>query len=206
MKDLDVTNIHCYDFDKDGDVDVLLTFDYLSSSTFSFLVFAENTGKGKFAIHEHSFKTKWAFGLCLDYDNDGYMELLASVQNDEGNDYGCSSVHGLYLFRLDDMKKVEEPSVMQVDATFFYERGKGPGTDWQEAVVSRLDENITVADIDNDGRLEFLADEEGWRLLGHQRLTPLAGHPGQRSPATHVCPFSKPRPQERQTEDCLEAG
>lgn len=158
MKDLDVTNIHCYDFDKDGDVDILLTFDYLSSSTFSFLVFAENTGKGKFAIHEHSFKTKWAFGQCLDYDNDGYMELLASVQNDEGNDYGCSSVHGLYLFRLDDMKKVEEPSVMQVDATFFYERGKGPGTDWQEAVVSRLDENITVADIDNDGRLEFLAD------------------------------------------------
>lgn len=151
MKDLDVTNIHCYDFDKDGDVDILLTFDYLSSSTFSFLVFAENTGKGKFAIHEHSFKTKWAFGQCLDYDNDGYMELLASVQNDEGNDYGCSSVHGLYLFRLDDMKKVEEPSVMQVDATFFYERGK-------EAVVSRLDENITVADIDNDGRLEFLAD------------------------------------------------
>ena len=158
MKDLDVTNIHCYDFDKDGDVDILLTFDYLSSSTFSFLVFAENTGKGKFAIHEHSFKTKWAFGQCLDYDNDGYMELLASVQNDEGNDYGCSSVHGLYLFRLDDMKKVEEPSVMQVDATFFYERGKGSGTDWQEAVVSRLDENITVADIDNDGRLEFLAD------------------------------------------------
>ena len=50
-------------------------------------------------------------------------------------------------------EKVEEPSVMQVDATFFYERGKGPGTDWQEAVVSRLDENITVADIDNDGRL-----------------------------------------------------
>lgn len=47
---------------------------------------------------------------------------------------------------------------MQVDATFFYERGKGSGTDWQEAVVSRLDENITVADIDNDGRLEFLAD------------------------------------------------
>ena len=158
MKDLDVTNIHCYDFDKDGDVDILLTFDYLSSSTFSFLVFAENTGKGKFAIHEHSFKTKWAFGQCLDYDNDGYMELLASVQNDVGNDYGCSSVHGLYLFRLDDMKKVEEPSVMQVDATFFYERGKGSGTDWQEAVVSRLDENITVADIDNDGRLEFLAD------------------------------------------------
>ena len=151
MKDLDVTNIHCYDFDKDGDVDILLTFDYLSSSTFSFLVFAENTGKGKFAIHEHSFKTKWAFGQCLDYDNDGYMELLASVQNDERNDYRCTSVHGLYLFRLDDMEKVEEPSVMQVDATFFYERDK-------EAVVSRLDENIAVADVDNDGRLEFLAD------------------------------------------------
>ena len=158
MKDLDVTNIYCYDFDKDGDVDILLTFDYLSSSTFSFLVFAENTGKGKFTIHEHSFKTKWAFGQCLDFDNDGYMELLAGVQDEGRLEYECSSVHGLYLFRLDDMKKVEEPSAMQVDATFFYERGNGPGTDWQEAVVSRLDENITVADIDNDGRLELLAD------------------------------------------------
>lgn len=158
MKDLDVTNIYCYDFDKDGDVDILLTFDYLSSSTFSFLVFAENTGKGKFTIHEHSFKTKWAFGQCLDFDNDGYMELLAGVQDEGRLEYRCSSVHGLYLFRLDDMKKVEEPSAMQVDATFFYERDNGPGTDWQEAVVSRLDENITVADIDNDGRLELLAD------------------------------------------------
>ena len=157
MKDLDVTNIYCYDFDKDGDVDILLTFDYLSSSTFSFLVFAENTGKGKFTIHEHSFKTKWAFGQCLDFDNDGYMELLAGVQDEGRLEYRCS-VHGLYLFRLDDMKKVEEPSAMQVDATFFYERDNGPGTDWQEAVVSRLDENITVADIDNDGRLELLAD------------------------------------------------
>ena len=158
MKDLDVTNIYCYDFDKDGDVDILLTFDYLSSSTFSFLVFAENTGKGKFTIHEHSFKTKWAFGQCLDFDNDGYMELLAGVQDEGRLEYRCSSVHGLYLFRLDDMKKVEEPSAMQVDATFFYERDNGPGTDWQEAVVSRLDENITVAEIDNDGRLELLAD------------------------------------------------
>lgn len=158
MKDLDVTNIYCYDFDKDGDVDILLTFDYLSSSTFSFLVFAENTGKGKFTIHEHSFKTKWAFGQCLDFDNDGYMELLAGVQDEGRLEYECSSVHGLYLFRLDDMKKVEEPSAMQVDATFFYERDNGSGTDWQEAVVSRLDENITVADIDNDGRLELLAD------------------------------------------------
>lgn len=158
MKDLDVTNIYCYDFDKDGDVDILLTFDYLSSSIFSFLVFAENTGKGKFTIHEHSFKTKWAFGQCLDFDNDGYMELLAGVQDEGRLEYEGSSVHGLYLFRLDDMKKVEEPSAMQVDATFFYERDNGPGTDWQEAVVSRLDENITVADIDNDGRLELLAD------------------------------------------------
>lgn len=190
MKDLDVTNIHCYDFDKDGDVDILLTFDYLSSSTFSFLVFAENTGKGKFAIHEYSFKTKWAFGQCLDYDNDGYMELLASVQNDEGNDYGCSSVHGLYLFRLDDMKKVEEPSVMQVDATFFYERGKGPGTDWQEAVVSRLDENITVADIDNDGRLEFLADttKKAGGYWATKDLPLLQGIPANEAPQRMFAP------------------
>ena len=51
VKDLDVTDIHCYDFDKDGDLDILLTFNYNEQFGFSFLVFAENKGNGSFESH-----------------------------------------------------------------------------------------------------------------------------------------------------------
>ena len=161
VKDLEVTDIHCYDFDKDGDIDILLTFDYLSSSGFSFLVFAENKGDGNFIIHEHSFKTGWAFAQCLDFDNDGFMELLAGKQERLNNDIEpetSNSVKNLYLFRLNDMEKVEEPDEIQIKGEFLYECGLDVGGDRRETILSPLDENIVVVDIDNDGMLDILAD------------------------------------------------
>ena len=190
MKDLDVTNIHCYDFDKDGDVDILLTFDYLSSSGFSFLVFAENKGRGDFAIHEHSFKTQWAFGQCLDYNNDGFMELLAGKQEGQSDIAYSRSVNGLYLFCLDNMEKVEEPFEMRVNGTFNYERNSNYETDWMEAVVSRLDENVVVADVDNDGYLEILADtlETTVGYWTYRGLPLLQGIPANEAPQRMSAP------------------
>lgn len=166
VKDLDVTDIHCYDFDKDGDVDILLTFDYLYSSSFSFLLFAENTGGGHFTLHEYSFASKWAFGACLDVDNDGFMELLAGKQGlYYGGEERSGSVEGLYLFRLDNMKNVEEPNDILVAGTFGYDRSGSSATDWKETVISGLSENVILADIDNDGYLDILADTS--RLFGN---------------------------------------
>lgn len=166
VKDLDVTDIHCYDFDKDGDVDILLTFDYLYSSSFSFLLFAENTGGGHFTLHEYSFASKWAFGACLDVDNDGFMELLAGKQGlFYGGEEQSGSVEDLYLFRLDNMKNVEEPDEILVVGTFGYDRSSSSATDWKETVISGLSENVILADIDNDGYLNILADTS--RLFGN---------------------------------------
>ena len=159
VKDLQVTDIHCYDFDRDGDVDLLLTFDYLDSSSFSFLLFAENTGGGQFTLHEHSFAAHWAFGACLDFDNDGYMELLAGLQEPYyGNEESSASVKGLYLFRLNDMAKVEEPEEPLVNGCFSYSRESNHGTDYKEMVTDKLSETVIVADVDNDGYLDVLAD------------------------------------------------
>ncbi len=159
VKDLQVTDIHCYDFDRDGDVDLLLTFDYLDSSSFSFLLFAENTGGGQFTLHEHSFAAHWAFGTCLDFDNDGYMELLAGLQEPYyGNEESSASVKGLYLFRLNDMAKVEEPEEPLVNGCFSYSRESIHGTDYKEMVTDKLSETVIVADVDNDGYLDVLAD------------------------------------------------
>lgn len=166
VKDLDVTDIHCYDFDKDGDVDILLTFDYLYSSSFSFLLFAENTGGGHFTLHEYSFASKWAFGACLDVDNDGFMELLAGKQGlHYGSEESSGSVEDLYLFRLDNMKNVKEPNEILVAGTFGYDRSANSTTNWKETVISGLTENVILADIDNDGYLDILADTS--RLFGN---------------------------------------
>lgn len=159
VKDLQVTDIHCFDFDRDGDVDLLLTFDYLDSSSFSFLLFAENTGGGQFTLHEHSFAAHWAFGACLDFDNDGYMELLAGLQEPYyGNEESSASVKGLYLFRLNDMAKVEEPEEPLVNGCFSYKQEANSQTDWKTVVTDKLSETVIVADVDNDGYLDVLAD------------------------------------------------
>ena len=78
MSDIELSKIYCYDFDKDEDVDILLAFDYNQKFQYSFLVFCENEGNGNFIIHENAYTTEWKFWDCLDIDNDGYLEILAS--------------------------------------------------------------------------------------------------------------------------------
>lgn len=154
VKDLDVTDIHCYDFDKDGDVDILLTFNYNEQFGFSFLVFAENKGNGSFEIHENSYKGHWTFGRCLDYDNDGRMELLAGIQNeDDGTAYHPYNVayKALYLFRLDRMTGIGEPQEALVKSWF-----TRTGTNSTSADMNTV--GIVMADFDNDGRVELMAD------------------------------------------------
>lgn len=154
VKDLDVTYIHCYDFDKDGDVDILLTFNYNEQFGFSFLVFAENKGNGSFEIHENSYKGHWTFGRCLDYDNDGRMELLAGIQNeDDGTAYHPYNVayKALYLFRLDRMTGIGEPQEALVKSWFTRTESNSTSADMNTV-------GIVMADFDNDGRVELMAD------------------------------------------------
>lgn len=154
VKDLDVTDIHCYDFDKDGDVDILLTFNYNEQFGFSFLVFAENKGNGSFEIHENSYKGHWTFGRCLDYDNDGRMELLAGIQNeDDGTAYYPYNVayKALYLFRLDRMTGIGEPQEALVKSWFTRTETNSTSADMNTV-------GIVMADFDNDGRVELMAD------------------------------------------------
>ena len=85
--------IWCYDFDNDGDIDILVPIDriwytWTSSSSHdnggAFLVYFENDGKGNFKKCENWIDDTYVrFFDCLDFDADGKYEILASkMQSD----------------------------------------------------------------------------------------------------------------------------
>lgn len=71
------SKIWCNDFDRDGDIDILLPFSYLGDNGASFLVLMENDGAGNFTMHENYYTEKYVFVECTDVDNDGYMDVVA---------------------------------------------------------------------------------------------------------------------------------
>jgi len=73
--------IWSYDFDKDGDIDILLPFDY-SDNSGSYLLLMENKGDGTFKKHEYYISEKADFRCCMDIDADGNYEILAVVTID----------------------------------------------------------------------------------------------------------------------------
>ena len=144
--EVELTEVFCYDFDKDQDVDILLTFNYTKQFGFSFLVFAENDGKGNFTLHENTFDKHWSFGYCMDYDNDGKMELLASEASGE------LKLKDLFLFQLDEMSNIVEPQKPIIH--FYSNKYYRDDGDIYEA-------GVMVADVDNDGFLEIMTDTVG---------------------------------------------
>ncbi len=80
MQNQAITNVWCYDFDKDGDIDILLPFDYTTSSGYAYLVFFRNDGNNTFKKVENAFDDplhKFSFIDCKDVDNDGMYEIIA---------------------------------------------------------------------------------------------------------------------------------
>lgn len=70
-------NIWCRDFDRDGDIDILVPFDAKDNNGQSFLLMFENKGDGSFKKHEYFIDGEQQFKLCHDINNDGIYEVLA---------------------------------------------------------------------------------------------------------------------------------
>lgn len=98
------TEIWLYDFDKDGDVDILVPFDYTVSppndnrheNGASYLVMFENKGNRTFKKHEHYIGEGYYFTECVDTDADGNYEVLAYTQDP----IYASVKRATYLFNL----------------------------------------------------------------------------------------------------------
>ena len=80
MQNMNISNVWCYDFDNDGDIDILLPFDWTSQSGYAYLVFFRNDGNNTFKKIENAFDDpvrQLEFIDCRDVDNDGSYEIIA---------------------------------------------------------------------------------------------------------------------------------
>ena len=72
--------VYCYDFDRDGDIDILVTFTAANNATgYAYTCFFTNDGKGKFFQQAEQDYGDYplAFKALQDLDGDGYYDLLA---------------------------------------------------------------------------------------------------------------------------------
>jgi hypothetical protein len=72
--------IYAYDFDRDGDTDILVTFSSSdNTSGFAYTMFFQNNGNGQFTqIEEQDYgESMLLFNNLQDIDGDGYYDLLA---------------------------------------------------------------------------------------------------------------------------------
>ncbi len=65
--------VWCYDFDRDGDVDILAPIFVGNNAV---LAFFENDGRGSFTMSENWIEDITDFGYCADFDSDGIYEII----------------------------------------------------------------------------------------------------------------------------------
>lgn len=126
VKNSSLSDMFVRDFDKDGDLDVLLTINY--TGNYSFLIFYSNDGKGNLKKIENAYPVEYSFQECLDLNSDGTYSLTATT------DYSETFV----VFDVPSSMKPQPKTVLARDSqlgTFL---------------------NLMVIDCDNDGKTELL--------------------------------------------------
>ena len=149
--------IWCYDFDKDGDVDILIPFDFItdygnSKNGASYLVMMENTGNGTFKKHENYLTGEVYFHYCIDIDADGNYEVIAKRSADEivGQDnYGDNLYSVDYVsYKISGINVSDSPNILYKQAGTIYSDQRNRY--WNDRFP------FLIADIDNNGFLECI--------------------------------------------------
>ena len=156
--------VYCYDFDRDGDVDILLTVSsYWNTSTgYSYSLILKNDGNGGFtkASNTQSYGTdNMIFSACQDIDGDGLYDLLAirgpkNTNNESGTGAFPEGTLDIVVFKGKANLTFETPQTL-----FTVENTKKDrySSLWynDRNHTSYNDVRINAEDIDGDGQLEI---------------------------------------------------
>lgn len=145
ISDLPASNGWCYDFDKDGDADILLAYDYMENPGYSFVVLFRNDGDGEFKMFENALTEKLDFFDCIDVDNDGAYELYAEREAEDG------SKHVTEITISTGFDVAVAGDVIDLDSQGYL---------------------AVIGDMDNDGYMELGTDDRLIKLPGSPNSAP----------------------------------
>ena len=152
--------MYCYDFDRDGDVDILVTFSApLNSTGYAYTMFFDNDGTGQFTqLDEQDYgSNNLLFSNCQDVDGDGYYDLLAFR-----GDFDGYTNRDIVWLKGRPGKTFAQPESLVTLADGY--------TDVNSAKIS-------VEDINNDGRMDMWAnikDVPAYSFVGAANAAPTA--------------------------------
>lgn len=162
MQNFNITGVYCYDFDRDGDTDILLPFDYTDSSKYSFLVFFENQRDNVFKKRECSTSTPMKFLGCADYDNDNLYEVIAVTYRVEPTDVK-NMYKTAYEYRMAECSQNFDFTMEEQAFASIPGRWLTPHNEITENTLYRANE-IIIGDFDNNGVTEFLIDVNSYNI------------------------------------------
>lgn len=149
--------IWCYDFDKDGDIDILVPFDFTTNqgsfkNGASYLVMIENKGNGSFKKHETYLEGEVYSYYCMDIDGDGCYEVVSKKSTDEvvgKDDRYNTDLYGIdyVAYKISGMDVSAEPILLKRAGTIYSDQ---KGRYWDDQYP------FLIADIDNSGLLKCL--------------------------------------------------
>lgn len=136
--------VYVYDFDRDGDVDILVTFSAPANSTdYAYTMFFQNDGQGNFTqLEEQDYgELQLVFAACQDINGDGYFDMLAFVANE-----GAIGNEVYVLYGQTNMTFAPAQKLYDLNLSAL-------GIGWE--AVTNNDLRLHVEDIDNDGKMEI---------------------------------------------------
>ena len=134
--------VHCYDFDRDGDIDILATFSAERNATgYAYTCFFTNNGQGVFTQRPEQNYGNYAlhFSALQDLNGDGYYDLLAVLP---GND----NQHNLVWLQGQNGLTFSQPQVLKANFT------NGSGYDWSHKAIN-------AEDLNGDGLMDIWASD-----------------------------------------------
>lgn len=191
---------YCYDFDRDGDIDILVTFSACKNATgYAYTLFFRNDGTGHFtqASEQDYGERRLYFADLQDLDGDGYYDLLAFdnprdvLYNTYDRVYYLDSLPVYWLRGQADLSFAEPAHLYSVYSKRIYGYHSDNGQRYEDTLHNSLYAEfetlrLNAEDLDRDGRMEIWTSgirgaaaawgdtNEGTRVFTMPTLTPNA--------------------------------